>query len=220
MNNSELKKIINKTISGNKHFGFIHFKNLIIREPIKEILQGFCFEKSPHDKNGFYLWVFVQPIFIENDNIVLTFGKRIKNKNGNEWWSINKENENYIIQNLNTVFENEGFNYLNQTGSLNKFFNYFRDCQTNLRIMEAVSFTSFIIGNKDCYKENDTLINEIEENHDLGIKWKRDILDKLYLIKNINDDSKLKQIFLGWSYYTVKQLGLSNFIDMKSLVFS
>lgn len=58
--------------------GYRRFKRMLIAHPVRDMLQGFFFDSSDWDKAGFYASVFVQPLFVPFDDIILSFSKRLK----------------------------------------------------------------------------------------------------------------------------------------------
>lgn len=75
--------------------GFEVTRGIIHATPIGDLLRGFTFDSSAFDRDVAYLCVFVQPLYVPEDHIVLTFGKRLENRLGflrrNEAWHLDSD---------------------------------------------------------------------------------------------------------------------------------
>ncbi len=53
---------------------------LLVRLPVGSILGGVLFEPSAFAKEPFYINIFVQPLYIPSEHLVLSFGERVLGK--------------------------------------------------------------------------------------------------------------------------------------------
>jgi hypothetical protein len=61
--------------------GFVAKGALVYATPLDYLLRGFYFEPSGSDPSSFYIWTFIQPLYVPTRHIYFTFGKRL----GNGW---------------------------------------------------------------------------------------------------------------------------------------
>jgi hypothetical protein len=127
--------------------GFAANKSLLYRAPIGELLCAFCFEPSGFDRNGFYLWVFVQPLYVPESDIVFTFGNRL-----GFGWELTKETEAELGAKLLKCVRDEGLPWLELLQTPTKFienvgpgkFMFFNP--TNRHVLQAISYSQALIG--------------------------------------------------------------------------
>lgn len=65
--------------------GFVAKGVMIIASPINEILRGFYFEDSGFDKRVFYVWAFVQPLYVPDVTVSFYLGKCLGGGSGERW---------------------------------------------------------------------------------------------------------------------------------------
>jgi len=54
--------------------GFAATKGLIVRMPVDDLLAGFSFDPSAFSRTAFTVRAFVQPLYVPNDDVTLSFG--------------------------------------------------------------------------------------------------------------------------------------------------
>ena len=57
--------------------GFVVTRGIIHKTPIGGLLRGFWLDSSAFDKYSAYVYVFVQPLYVPEDTLVFSFGKRL-----------------------------------------------------------------------------------------------------------------------------------------------
>jgi hypothetical protein len=75
--------------------------------PSIPILRGFCLESSAFEAGAFYLWAFVQPLYVTHDYIFFTFGQRLADF-GRTRWVANSENLGTVEDEVLRVIEKAG----------------------------------------------------------------------------------------------------------------
>lgn len=83
--------------------GFQVWKGLILKTPVRHLLRGFCYEPSSFSRERFYVDVFVQPLFVPCDHIVLSTGGRMGP--GYDW---TPETEAQVMAKVRKVMIREG----------------------------------------------------------------------------------------------------------------
>jgi hypothetical protein len=209
MNDSELKRFLLKYIKPTLTEDFVFSNNILHKKTETGFLKGFCFEKSGNNKEGFYLWCFVQPLYVPSEDLILTFGERIKNKK-DEFWQIDKGNENAIKEifaDLNKKIKGEGISYLEETGKPEKFCAFFnKQKKNNIRIWEAIVYTKLYNELSKAEEETDMFIAELGKQNNT-INWIRNIKFNLELLLS-KDLTGRKRLMKEWECETLRNLKL------------
>lgn len=209
MNSSELRKLISKYIHPNVKRDLIFNGNLLYQIPVTNFLKGFCFELSGYDKEGFYLWCFIQPLYIPCENLVLTYGKRLS-INKVEWWSIDKSNEiktKDTFESINRIIKTEGLPYIEELGNRENFYTFCKEHKkTNVRIWEAFVYTGFYNELPGARQEAELLINHLKES-DSSIPWVRELAKNLRILLSISEVEQRKT-FVKNIDFTINNLHL------------
>ncbi len=74
MTKKEFQKILNDALPVSR--GFAVRGGLAFIKPVESVLRGICCERSI-DPDSFYVWVFVQPMYVPSDHIFFNFGWRV-----------------------------------------------------------------------------------------------------------------------------------------------
>lgn len=207
MNNTEIKKLVNISLRPIIEKGFTYKKNVLYMKPLEELLVGFYFEKSGFNKDSLYIWSFVQPLYVPNENIILTFGKRLREK---EWAIKNNPNLNSDLNLIRQLIEEEISSFITAVDTPIKFFKYYEDKCINLKMIESLVYTSLYIKHKDSQLILNKFIDHLK-HQDLTINWVNELLNNMLFLKNIQDSkNKLDNLFKNNIEETVKSLGLLN----------
>jgi hypothetical protein len=209
MTNSELRKLISKYIDPNVKKDLILHGNLLYQIPVSDFLKGFCFEQSGYDKEGFYLWCFIQPLYIPSENLVLTYGKRLS-INKVEWWGIDKDDEiktKDTFENINSILKAEGLPYIEELGNRENFYTFCKEHKkTNVRIWEALVYTGFFNKIIEAGKEAEMFINHLKES-DTSIPWLRELAENLRILLS-KSEAERSETFVKNKEFTINNLHL------------
>jgi hypothetical protein len=126
--------------------GFAASRGLLYRAPIRDLLNGFCFDPSAFDRQSFYLYVFVQPLYVPCSHIILSFGTRL-----GFGWELTKENENEVAAKLLTCIRNEGLPWLEPLQTPADFANNIATSTTmykpdGLHLLRAIAYSQALVG--------------------------------------------------------------------------
>jgi hypothetical protein len=205
MTNTDLKKIIEQHFSSLISDEFKLKENILYQMPLSDFIIGFCFEKSRNEKDSAYVWSFIQPLYVPNDSIILSFGKRLENK----LWTLkgNKVLKSEIDE-LVFLMRTEIDNFFIKTNSIHKFYNFFENECSNLRMIEALVYSAVYSKNEDSELILDNFINSLEHEN-LSIKWISDICENMKHLKLIlTDKNELDNLFKKNIEYTKENIGL------------
>jgi hypothetical protein len=192
MTNTDIKKINDKYFDNIISENFNLKGNILYHIPLVDFIVGFCFETSKNEKDSLYVWSFVQPLYVPNDSLSLSFGKRLKNK---LWKLKGIEVLESEVKELTSLMMTEIDDFFIKINSIHKFYNYFKNECRNLRMIEAVVYSAVYSQNEDAELILDNFINALQQEN-LSIKWISDILNQMKYLKSIlNDKDKLDDLF-------------------------
>lgn len=210
MTNTEIKKIYNRHLSETIPLDFKLDKGILYKSPVKDTLVGFCFEKSGFNKDCVYISAFVQPLYVESDCIVLTFGKRLKSKKNGELWHLKNNPEiDKAISELKPLMQKEIENFFPKVETPNDFYQYYKSKEVkNIRINEALVYSAIYSMNGHSKQILRNFIKELVKE-DLEIGWIKNIfLKAIELERIIDDDHKVKSYLAKNISKTKSNLGL------------
>lgn len=210
MNRSQLKKFAESKIIPQLKGTYQFNNNLIFQYPLLDLLKGFYFEGSPSSKDIVYIWCFTQPLFVPSENIVFTFGKRLRTPEGKEQWGLMEEFEITTPPVILDTIKFAEQSFLLSVGDKKLFYDHYKsETNQNVKILEAVCYASILLGKNE---SEDLLIKLIKniQSMNLNIPWIKKIFDRVILLKE-NDSLKRKNILEGWKIKTINSLGLNSF---------
>jgi hypothetical protein len=211
MKNSELKKLIDKYIDPEVKERFTLRKNVLYQIQESDFIKGFCFEQSTFDKEGFYLWCFIQPLYVPTEDLVLTYGKRLSS-NKIEFWVIKKENESQIkntFKEINSILKNEGILYLEELGTLEKFYLFCKEHRKiNVRIWEALVYTGYYLNIPEARNDAELLLDHIKQLN-FEFPWLKVLFENLRTLISISALER-KKLLIKNKEYTINHLQLKS----------
>jgi len=208
MKDTVIKKIAKRFLEEIPDQNFLFRKNVIYKFPINDILLGFCFEKSGFNKDGGYVSVFAQPLYVKSDSITLSFGKRLKGINGELWQLDNNPNLENTINELLSLMKNSVQDYLRYIDEVVKFYNYYHDKTSNIRMIQAITYSAIYSNISDSEIILDSYIDTLQKQ-DLSIKWIKNLLEEsLYLKSIFFDKEAINRLFINNREATLKSIGL------------
>ena len=200
----EADKFIKQNIS--THFsGYIVQNRFFIKTPIDDVLYGYCFENSSK-KNKNHIWSFVQPLYIRDNILHLTFGKRLKFKNSEAWNIDEIVDDKYSMDYLLNEMKKEEKEIARLSGPL-EFYEFYKKeehLEENLRVYEAVIYSSIWLSLPSAQKELNDCIEYIYQQEDLSIKWVKEVLDNMLRLRN--GFTNAKSILSEWKRETMSAL--------------
>jgi hypothetical protein len=91
--------------------GFATRSGLTFARPVIHLLRGFYFESSGFDGRAFYLWTFIQPLYVPSNHIYFLFAKRLSGSTG-EGWDYSRDNEAAIMSDVLVSVQQQGLSFL------------------------------------------------------------------------------------------------------------
>lgn len=182
MNAKEIQKLLIKPVISHLNGDFRTIKgNFLIKYPIGDIITGFCFERSL-DKNDFYIHAFSQPLYTLRNYFVLSYGNRIKNKNGDGWSLVDNQffSKNAIEEVISALQNNLAF--VEEMRNPEKFYLHYEDRLKNIknwRSTETLVYTALWLKKSNAKADAIDLIKHIETHDDLSLDWVKQCRDSL-----------------------------------------
>ncbi|WP_420552292.1 hypothetical protein [Tenacibaculum aiptasiae] len=197
MTNTEIKRIYENHLKDVFPNSFILKEGVLYNKDINELLVGFCFEKSGFHKDEVYVWSFVMPLYVENEDLSLTLGKRMEiKKNGGVWHLKNNSDIDKTISELKSLIKKELKGFLSKIKTSEDLYDYFKNKKVkNIRIKEALVYSAIHSDNKKGKKILSGFIKELKKE-DLEIGWIKSILENMvYLEKEYENKNDLNVFF-------------------------
>ena len=110
MRGRELEKLYRRYLLADLP-GFGYKGPLLFAQPVVHLLRGFYFESSAFDADAFYLWVFVQPLYVPVDFIYFDFGTRLSGHRG-QGWTMNRQDEGATMADVLAGMKDQGLPFL------------------------------------------------------------------------------------------------------------
>lgn len=201
MKKTELRKLVKKNILPLLN-DYMYHKDILIKSIDGFILRGFGFEVSSFGKVA--IIPFFQPLYMERENFVWTFGNRIRDRDNREWWDLeNEDNILYLVEMLNAIDEKMLSKVVNSLDLYNLFKS---DEEKGLRYEEALAFTA-------CKADLDIADNifhkQIQRIEDEGkdYDWILTLKSKYELFLRLNKEERHNKLS-EWENLTIKNLNL------------
>lgn len=180
--------------------GFEIKGRLLFQSSYAEILKGFCVDDSSHSPAHFYVWAFVQPLYVPAVTIHFNFGQRLGEGAGRRWeWE-----EVDLVSALSVEMLNAKTSFLDHVGTpkaLAEYINRFCD-DTNPNNLEALAYSFLLAGDQT---SADAAFERLSDRIDPGIEWQRASGDRAKAIQACNADAA-KELLHQWCIDTIRQL--------------
>lgn len=190
--------------------------NLMFKKPIKEILNGFYFESSGFNSDTFYIYSFIQPLYVPSETLLFTFGDRIGKKYGSSF-TIEEENENEIMANVLNSINREGMKIIKKLDTppkVAKNLSKFTDSPDDPCVLEAIAYSLIL---ENCYNDAAEIFDRIKsliENESDVPEWYNEILSRIDELKKIKLESPngVLELLNSWIKQTTENLKLQSYL--------
>ena len=189
--------------------GFRERGSLVFAEPVEWLLRGFTYEDSGHSGKDFYLWAFVQPLYIPVDHIVLSYGKRLGGPSHH--WSVDQLSEPEGREQLTEAVRREGLSFLESFRGPKEFA---REAEKmadsgpkNPRFHEDAAYAHLIAGERDVARRHLQDIQELVDTSAQG--WQAELRTRAeQILELIADGGDPIAELDAWRPHTAFRLGL------------
>ena len=184
------------------------------------LLSGLCFEPSGFDAAAMYVNVFVQPLFVPCDHVVLSYGHRLKGEAGQSGWTITSSNESAVMADILAAMQSDGISFMERIKSPAELATHIvtlGGLSINPHDVETVSYALVLDGKYDEAMVQLRHLQEVCEQSDPAIAWPREI--------NLRGNRVLKALRLrpadahemleSWRAYTIGALKLERVVSAK-----
>lgn len=204
----DLNNLIKKEILPNCK-GFNYHRRLLFKEPIKDLIAGFCFERID---DHLYLWCFFEPTFYPCNYIYFTFGERIRDSQNMETYWLDETRLEKTIDELNLAIS-KNIKFVNRLEDVENFYDFFSERLINNRTfanLESLSYTACYLKRQDSYSLLSEYIERKEENPYPKSEYDIENLKqaKLLLETVKKSEEETEELFKEWREFTLKGLDL------------
>jgi hypothetical protein len=191
--------------------GFAVSSSLLYRDPVEDLLCAFCFESSAYDRESFFFWVFVQPLYVRKDHVVFTFGNRLGLN-----WELAKGKERDVASKLLATIREEGLPWLESVRTPAKFAKNVFDLDTMYRpdkapVLQAVAYSQALTGQ---YEMASKTLNRLFTNYEGPAPdapaWAHELFSEIASFRDtlLSSPETAQAQLKKWREQTLKALGL------------
>ena len=186
--------------------------SLLFVQPLKYLLRGFCFEGSGFDPSAFYVWAFVQPLYVPRHVISLTFGKRLGGGAGQRW-KLTRETERDVMNEVLVCVKAEGIPIIKQFETPAKFAEEaveFTHAPKDPYVVEAVAYSLILAGEYAKALEALNHLHTILKKLDLSLSWPQEMLQRAQYLHNTlaREPDEAIELLEKWTEQTLRNLSL------------
>jgi hypothetical protein len=95
--------------------------SLVYRRPVGDLLYALSFDTSSFTSSRIFVEAFVQPLFVPVDGLWFTFGDRLGETRGDEWWDVDEENPDPAFAAIAEVVRRDALPFFSQLDGLDSF---------------------------------------------------------------------------------------------------
>jgi len=185
---------------------------LLYREPLEDMLRGIHFEGSTFDPRKFVIWGFVQPLYVPEKRVILTFGRRLGGGSG-FWWELTENNEEQVMADALAVVREEGLGIVERFAGARDFIDHGQMLVSdveNLHYLQAYAYSCARCHRYEAAGKHLVHLLERVGATQTGLSWARDIGARADLllerIKNHTPDPD--ELLDQWRAQTLHSIGL------------
>jgi hypothetical protein len=220
--------------------GFRPKGHLFFREPVLDILTGFCFERSA-DRWDFYLLAFNQPLYIPKEHVTFSRGRRLMSDQG-QGWHVIPEDKVAIVPHLSECMRKNGLPMIEKFDTPLKFARSVApEFEGGSVLAEYIAYSfalagereaamewldrveSGVIGDRESFegilkdyvgkgqsRRRQATADKYKREHDIPLQQR---LDRAGQLRRALADSQdaARKLLAGWRIHTLEALGLSKY---------
>ncbi len=193
--------------------GFAVSRRFLFMCPVKHILRGFCFDRSI-DPLSFYLYVFIQPLYVPRDSVALSFGERL-----GQSWKYQADAEAELIENLLERISNEGLPMLRGIETpaqvAETVDQVVRTNPDDVHVLRARAYSFVLAGEHEnamnIFDRLQTKLNEPDDDR----SWVRELLQETQTFRQllVRSPAAAREKLHEWERYTLTNLRLNKFVE-------
>lgn len=200
---------------------------LLILLPVGYLLRGICFDSSAFSKTAFYPTVFIQPLYIGDDHIVLSFDGRLRDQAGREGWELNVMERQSILNELVTAIKDQAFPFLNSIcdpralasicESKPGHFRWFRSGCDEIHQMETAAYSWLLAGETEksihCLERAQRTIDGRNDQREWVVAVKNRI-HRMQKLLHVGDVEEACQVLREATRASALALGVSEYLQL------
>jgi hypothetical protein len=208
MKNAKIAKLFKHQVLPLAKGDWAIHKNIVIHNPLNELLQGICVESSAFSANQFALSAFVQPLNIPLPVIILTFGYRLKTPSHKAWWEISDQNNEELCSNIVNEINKLNDFFLYEIFDAKSFYYYYKKYKkASIAHFQAIAYSACYAGLSEAKNEILSMMEFINRNEDLADPGTKELYHRTEsLAKKIIEGEGPRLLLDSWITHTKKNL--------------
>jgi hypothetical protein len=155
--------------------------HLLVRIPIRSLLYGILFDSSAFSKEAFYINIFVQPLYIPKEYLVLTFGIRVPGV-----WEYEISHIDILSKRILAAIQDHALPFHQRFSTLELFY---RNAEStfspkNIHLQQALVLTAMYLDKDREAQEHFDILRHLVDQSDPKISWPRAVFDETQTFVN------------------------------------
>jgi hypothetical protein len=186
--------------------------------PIEQLLKGLASQPSAFNAANFEVEAFVMPLYVPSDHIRFQFGGQLGALSGHQprWWTISKENEASVMQEVLDLTRTEALPFLNRFSTPRDLAEYIvRDGdpdsrRTDPNLAEVEAYSWILAGEHQWALEAFQRLANIASNYKGPSLWVQEVAQRGERVKHLltTAPSEALRQLAEWREYTLTALKL------------
>ena len=187
-------------------------RNLLYCEGIRCLLRGCVVESSSFDSNRFTVEAFVQPLYVPQESVVLTFGKRLGGGSGRRW-SFDPSAETAIMADVLRAIQAEAVPLWQRFQTPKDLADHgleFAGAPSSERVDEVIAYSRLASGNYELAYEDLTRLEARLRDLPSSTEWIDEMIRRIELLRSKlpSDLDGVKRLLQEWRDQTLRNIGL------------
>jgi hypothetical protein len=182
---------------------------LLVRIPLGSILSGVLFDSSAFSKEMFYIDLFVQPLYVPSDHLVLNFGLRAPGQ-----WDYKEPIIQELANRVSLMIRDQASAFHQTFGTPELFYRNIpaKFSLKDIYLHQALVFTAVHLGKIDEAQRHFETLHKLVTNTDPKIPWPRAVLKETECLVNeaTRDSSRARDRLRQFEADTLKNLKLDD----------
>ena len=185
-------------------------QDLLVQVPIHNILCGILFESSGFSKEAFNISVFVQPLYVPAERVVVNFGMRLPGV-----WEYVPSDSRDLAARLLEAFKEQGLPFHRRFATADQFFQEASGAfsPNNIHLQQALVLTAICLGRNREAQDHFKSLQHLVEKMDRKVTWPRAVLSETqaFLDEAAKDSEAARQHLRQVELATLRSLNLHDF---------
>lgn len=178
---------------------------MLYATPVDHVLRAFWFDRSGFDKDTFYVYVFVLPLYVPATHVHFNFGDRLRRGIGEAWSVADPEVRDVLLD----CIQRDGLPFLKTISRPSHLAAFLQDrgAESDPYSTEAVAYSKAMEGD---YSEAQSVLDSLVARLDANVLWQAEMQARAVQLRDKLERHPQQALDLlsGWEKQTVKNLGV------------